>query len=184
MKATFRILALLVIAAMVLSACAPAATPEPTMEPEVVEPTNTTSPPTSTPLPPTHTPLPSSCTPSNTTISEVINSLETCANEKNVEGTMELFAENALLEETYQGAYHPVFDGADKIENLWRSYYRDSLPCEFRDINITGNNATFLWAEFKGKYAIQWPVVLEVKDGEIIYLDFYEDSFLELLSNE
>jgi len=137
-----------------------------------------------TTAPETPTPFPPSCTPSNSTISEVINALETCANEKNVEGTMELFAENAILEETYQGANFAVYDGADEIESLWRSYYRDSLPCEFRDINITGNNATFLWAEFKGQYAILWPVVVEVKDGKIIYLDFYEDSTLESLSDE
>jgi hypothetical protein len=147
-------------------------------------PSSTTSPPTSTPLPPTRTPFPSSCTPSNSTISEVINALETLANEKNVEGTTELFAENAILEESYQGAYYPVYDGADEIFTLWRSYYRYSQPCEFRDINICGNNATFLWAEFMGQNAIIWPVVVEIKDGKIIYLDFYGDSTFELLSDE
>jgi len=162
-----------------LSGCVTTAQETPTPEPS-----STMIPPTSTPLPPTHTPLPASCTPLNSTISEIIYALEACANEKNLEGTMELFADDALLEETYQGRFHSVYDGAEKIQNLWRSYYRGSAPCEFRDINITGNNANFLWGEFKGKHVILWPVVIEVKDGKIVYLDFYEDSSSELLSDE
>ena len=121
--------------------------------------------PTATPVPPTDTPGPSTL--------EVINSFETLANDKNVEGTMELFAKNAVVEESFRLV---VFDGVEKIKSLWRGYYRNSPPCEFREITVDGDTATFNWAELGAVSANLWPVVIEVKNGKITYMDFYEDA--------
>jgi hypothetical protein len=117
-----------------------------------------------------------SCAPPGPPISEVIQSFETLANEKDVEGTMALFARNAVVEETFRGA---VFDTPEEIETLWRMYYRMSPPAEFRDISIDGDSATFIWAEVSSMSTSLWPIVIEVKNGKITFMDFYEDSTLE-----
>lgn len=119
---------------------------------------------------------PSSSTSSESMILEIISLFEMQANERNVEGTMTLFAENAVVEETYQGV---IYDGTDEIEGLWRNYYRDSPPCEFRDIVVGKKNTTFVWAELGEIVTTLWPVVIEVKDGKITYMDFYEDATKE-----
>lgn len=145
------------------------------------EPTNTAIPSTSTPLLPTRTPFPSTCTSSDSTILEVISRLEILANEKNVEGTMELFAENAIFEESFKGIF---LDKTDEIESSWRGYYSLTRPCEFRDIIVCENNATFLWADLGPASNLLWPVMIEVNDGKITYMDFYEDYTIETIGEE
>jgi hypothetical protein len=117
------------------------------------------------------------CAPPGPPISEVLQSFETLANEKDVEGTMALFARNAVVEESYRGL---VFDTPEEIASLWRSYYRMSPPAEFRDISIDGDTATFIWADVSSMSTSLWPVVIEVKNGKITYMDYYENSTLEL----
>ena len=129
--------------------------------------------PTSTGLPPTRTPIPASCNPADSTILEVIKAFEVLANEKNLEGTMELFAENAIFEESYRGVF---LEESEEIETLWRGYYSLSPPCEFIDILICENMATFTWAELNSLNSVLWPIVIEIHDGKITYMDFYENS--------
>lgn len=159
--------------------------PEPTRTPLPI--TSTANPPTSTPMPTstthpaTRTPFPESCDPADSSILEMIQAFEALVNEKNLEGTMALFAGNAILEESFQGV---VYEGLEEIESLWVDYYQVSPPCEFRDIAICGNTATFVWAELQSLTALLWPVVVEIHDGKITYWDFYENSTLGSLEGE
>jgi hypothetical protein len=84
-----------------------------------------------------------------------------------------LFSADAILDETFRGVH---LDTQDKIKGLWEGYYKVSLPCEFKDIKICENMATFIWAELGAASHMLWPVVIEVTDGKISYLDFYEDG--------
>jgi hypothetical protein len=161
---------------VVLSACGIA-----DQETSPTEPPQTQLPGISLGRPATRTPFPGSCNPADSTILEAIQALEILANEKNLEGTMELFAENAILEESYRGVY---LDEPDEIEDLWREYYSDSLLCEFRDISICENLATFIWAELQSSNARLWPVVIEVHNGKITYMDFYDFSITGPLEGE
>jgi hypothetical protein len=180
-----KIVAVILLIAVFLISCSappevsPTSTPKPTIT--KVPPTSTAIPSTSTPLPPARTPFPASCTPSDSTVLEVINAFETLANEKNLEGTMGLFADNAVFEESFRGV---LLEGFEEIESLWRGYYRSSLPCEFRDIILCGNNATFIWAELGAASSKLWPVLIEVKDGKISYMDFYENATRESIGDE
>lgn len=119
---------------------------------------------------------PSSSASSESMILEVLSIFEMQINERNVEGTMELFVENAILEESFQGV---VYEGTDEIEGLWRRYYFGSPPCEFRDIVVGKKNTTFVWAELGEIVTTLWPVVIEIKDGKITYMDFPEDATKE-----
>jgi len=181
MKRSWKVFLIGCIIIASVTGCGTAAQETSTYETSTSEPTSTAIPSTSTPLPPTRTPFPSTCTSSDSTIREVISAFERLANEKNVEVTMELFAENAILEESFQGVY---LDETEEIESLWQGYYRISLPCEFRDILVCENNATFLWAELGAASTTLWPIVIEVKDGKITYMDFYEDSTKESIGEE
>jgi len=148
------------------------ASPSSTVSP----PTSSPLPPTSTPIPPTRTPFPASCSPSDPSILEVIDTFEALANNKDVEGTMELFSEDAILEESFRGKF---LQGTEEISSLWRSYYKSSPPCEFRDIAACGNITTFIWADLYGGNNALWPVVIEINDGKITYMDYYEKSTIE-----
>jgi len=161
---------------VVLSACGIA-----TQETSTTEPTQIQLPTIRLGSLPTRTPFPASCDPTDVTILEVIQALEVLANERNLEGTMELFAENAILEESFRGVF---LDEPDEIETLWRDYYSDSLSCEFRDIDICENMATFIWAELQSSNARLWPVVIEVQNEKITYLDFYDFSTAGPLEGE
>jgi hypothetical protein len=145
------------------------------------EPTQTQTPIIRISRPPIPTPFPASCNPADSTILEVIQAFEILANEKNLEGTMELFAENAILEETFRGF---LIDESEYIESFWRQYYLDSDPCEFRDIVICENMATFIWAELRSVNARLWPVVIEIHNGKITYMDFYDFATTGSLEGE
>ncbi len=118
------------------------------------------------------------CTPTGPSTSgpspiEILETFETMANEQDVEGTMALFAEDAVVEESFKNV---VFDGAERVENLWRGYYLQKITSEFRDISVDGDTATFNWAEVYAKNTRLWPVIIEVQNGKITYLDFYENA--------
>jgi hypothetical protein len=122
-----------------------------------------------------------SCAPSGPSTLEVIDSFETLANDKNLEGTMGLFAKNAIVEESFK---QKTIDGTEEFESFWRGYYVGSPPCEFRDITVDGDNATFIWAELTPISEKLWPVVIEVKNGKITYMDFYEDATWVFIRDE
>ena len=124
-----------------------------------------------------------SCAPSGPSTLEVIDSFETLANDKNLEGTMGLFAKNAIVKVSFQKTKKPV-DRTEEIESYWRGYYVGSPPCEFRDITVDGDKATFIWAELPPMSEKLWPVVIEVKNGKITYMDFYEDGTWMFIRDE
>jgi hypothetical protein len=103
-----------------LSSCGSASHENPTPEPS-----STASPPTSTPIQPTRTPFPASCAPSDPSILEIIDAFVILANDKNVEGTMELFAEYAILDESFKG-YH--FEGTEQLSLLYGQIYMEITP--------------------------------------------------------
>jgi hypothetical protein len=108
-----------------------------------------------------------------TTPIEILETLETMANEKDLEGTMALFAKDAVVEESFR---NDVFDGTEEIERLWKGYYDYlTVPSEFRDISVDGDTATFRWAEVYTLNTNLWPVIIEVQNGKITYMDFYEN---------
>jgi hypothetical protein len=128
---------------------------------------------TNSQIPDPRTPFPSSCTPSDPAILEIIDSFEVLANEKDVSGTMDLFADNAVVEESYRGA---VFDDPKQIKVLWWGFYSTAVTTEFRDIAACDDYATFNWAVIYGENTNLWPVIMEVKDGKISFFDFYEEA--------
>jgi hypothetical protein len=136
-------------------------------------PTQTPLPPTDTPLPPTRTPFPESCLASDSSILEIILSFETLVNEKDLEGTMDMFSEQAVFEESHRGLRK---EGTADIKAIWGSYYRLSPQAEFRNIVVCENMATFIWAELNALNDLVWPVLLEVQDGKITYMDFYDKA--------
>ena len=117
----------------------------------------------------------SSCATSGPSTLEVMDTLETEVNEKDMEGVMALFAKDAVLEESYEQI---VYEGTEEIEMLWNLYFYTPFIGEFRDISVDGDTATFTWAEEGPMYTKLWPVVIEVQNGKITYMDFFEDATL------
>ncbi len=117
----------------------------------------------------------SSCAPSSPSTLEVLESLEAATNDKNLEGTMALFSENAILDETYLPNYIPN-EGLEEIETIWVSYFNAPWITDFRDISIEGDTATFIWADEGANYTLLWPVKVEIRKGKITYMDFYENA--------
>ncbi len=117
----------------------------------------------------------SSCAPSGPSTIEILDSLETKVNEKDLEGVMALFAKDAVLEETYRPV-PLVFSGTEGIEPFWEDlYFLTTFTSEFRDISVDEDTATFTWAEAGPAYTKLWPAVIEVRNGKITYMDFYEE---------
>ena len=116
----------------------------------------------------------SSCAPSGPSTLEVLESLETKTNEKDMEGVMALFAKDAVIEESYRPETR-VFNGTEGIEFLWNVYFLATFTNEFRDISVDGDTATFTWAQV-GPLTKLWPTTIEVRNGKITYMDFYEDA--------
>ena len=181
----FSRLLIFAIVTTLLSSCAgtPSETlpPEPTETKTPIPPTFTSQPPTETPTPPTRTPFPESCSPADPLILEIITAFELSVNEKNVEGCLALWAEDAILKETFKNF---SIEGAEEIERFWTGYYSVSPPAEFRNVKACGNLVTFDWAELYAVSADLWPVYVEINDGKITYLDFYEDSTKGPLTEE
>jgi ketosteroid isomerase-like protein len=116
-----------------------------------------------------------SCAPSGPSTIEILDSLETKVNEKDMEGVMALFAKDAVVEETYRPEPR-VFNGTEGIEFLWSHYFLSTSTSEFRDISVDGETATFTWAEVGPAYTKLWPTIIEVRNGKITYMDYYEDA--------
>ena len=129
-----------------------------------------------------------SCTPSAPSTLEIIDTLMTKVNERDLEGVVALFAEDALYEESYQNF---PFHGIKEIEYFWKTYY---FPTPFnddeaRDISVEGDSATFIWAQIgtttKGaSWTKLFPVRIEVQNGKITHMDFYEDAADPIIGDE
>jgi hypothetical protein len=120
--------------------------------------------------------LGASCASPESAIPELIQSLEAMVNATDLDGMMALFANDAIVEESFRDM---IFEGAEEIELLWQAYFKAPHPSEFREISIDGDTATFIWAEIGVMNNVLWPVVIEARDGKITYMDFYENSSLE-----
>ena len=60
-------------------------------------------------------------------------------------------------------------------------YFNTTFISELRNISVEGDSATFIWADLGTNtdgtsYIELWPVIIEVQNGKITNLDFYEDS--------
>ena len=115
-----------------------------------------------------------SCAPAGPSTIEILDSLETKVNEKDMEGVMALFAKDAVVEESYWPEPR-IFNGPEGIEFLWNVYFLATFTNEFRDISVDGDTATFTWAQV-GPLTKLWPTIIEVRNGKITYMDFYEDA--------
>jgi hypothetical protein len=119
----------------------------------------------------------SSCAPSGSSTLEIINAIETSANERDLEGMMALFATDAVVNESFmqkENVY--IYIGEEEIHRFWSSYFQFPLTHEFRDISVDGDTATFGWVQEDPVYTKLYPVRIEVQNGQITYLDFYEES--------
>lgn len=76
------------------------------------------------------------------------------------------------------------FNGTEGIEHLWSVYFLTTFTSEFRDISVDGDTAPFTWAEVGPVYAKLWPTRIEVQNGKITYMDFYEDARRVLTGEE
>ena len=115
-----------------------------------------------------------SCATAGPSTIEILDSLETKVNEKDMEGVMALFAKDAVVEESYWPEPR-IFNGTEGIEFLWNVYFLATFTNEFRDISVDGDTATFTWAQV-GPLTKLWPTIIEVRNGKITYMDFYEDA--------
>ena len=117
----------------------------------------------------------SSCAPSSPSTLEVLESLEAATNDKDLEGIMALFSEDAILDETFKDNFRPR-EGLEEIETIWVSYLNAPWITDFRDFSIEGDTATFIWADEGASYSLLWPVKAEIQKGKITYMDFYENA--------
>ena len=115
-----------------------------------------------------------SCAPSSPSTLEIMDILETKVNERDLEGVMTLFAEDAVFDISYETI---SYIGTKEIEYYWTTYYFTTpYITEFRDISVEGNSATFIWAEIGTSYTTLWPTIIEVQNGKITYMDWPEDT--------
>ena len=110
---------------------------------------------------------------------EIMNTLKTNVNEKDLEGVMALFAEDALIEYSFENT---PYSGTKEIEHYWTTYvFPLSFIAEYRDISVEGDSATFIWVDAGTNtdgtsYDALWPTIIEVQNGKIIHLDIYENK--------
>ena len=120
-----------------------------------------------------------SCAPSAPSTLEIMDTLKTNINEKDLEGVMTLFAEDAVIEYSFENT---PYSGTKEIEHYWTTYvWPKPFIVEYRDISVEGDSATFIYVEVgtttKGTSYIElWPTIIEVQNGKIIHMDIYEDS--------
>jgi len=113
------------------------------------------------------------CAPSGPSTIEILDSLETEVNERDMEGVMALFAEDAVFEELYQNV---ALYGTKEIERMWKDSFFIKDTREFRDISVDGDTATFIWATVFPVNTKLYPTIIEVQNGKITYMAFIEDA--------
>lgn len=121
-----------------------------------------------------------SCAPSGPSTLEVIDAFATSAVERDVEGMMALFAEDATVDESFrrEGGDVYIYAGEEEIVRYWRSFFQFPVTSEFRDISVDGETATLGWVVIDSVYTRLYPVRIDVQNGKITYMDFYEESEL------
>lgn len=108
--------------------------------------------------------------------SEILEALETEVNEKDLEGVLALFAEEAVWDTSYK---NDSLKGIENIDFALEQYFMTPVTSEFRDISVNGDNATFTWVEFRSGMNKLWPVIMEVRDGKITLIEWPEDAVRE-----
>ena len=105
---------------------------------------------------------------------EIMDTLLTNVNERDLEGVLTLYAEDAVFDVNYRNVH---FIGIKEIEYYWTHYYFTTpYITEFRDISVEGDSATFIWAEIGTSYTTLWPTIIEVQNGKITYMDWPVDA--------
>ena len=117
-----------------------------------------------------------SCTSSAPSTLEILDTLETKVNEKDLEGLVALFAEDALWDASYK---NETCEGVENIEWCWEIYFMTPVTSEFRDISVDGDTATFTWVEFHSAMNKFWPTIVEVQNGKITLIEWPEDAVRE-----
>lgn len=123
----------------------------------------------------------SSCAPSGPSIEEVIDAFEMRVQERDVEGMTALFTKDATINESFRSNEETgkfIFIGEQEIYDWGLSFFQFPVNSEFRDISAEGDTATFGWVVTDPVYTKLYPVRIEVENGKITYLDFYEESTL------
>ena len=118
-----------------------------------------------------------SCAPSEPSTMEILEALETKVNEKDLEGVVALFAEDAVWDESYKKNH--TYEGIENIEFGWEVYFMTPVTSEFRDISVEGDTATFIWVEFRSAMTKLWPTIIEVQNGKITHIEWPEDAVRE-----
>lgn len=122
-----------------------------------------------------------SCAPSGPSTSEILDLLETEVNEEDLEGTMALFAEDALWDESFKDT---TCDGYENIEWCWEIYFMTPVKNEFREIIVDGDTATFTWVQLTSSIKRYWPAIIEVQNGKITLMEFPEEAVRESVDLE
>jgi hypothetical protein len=113
---------------------------------------------------------------------EILATLETSINEKDVEGVVALFDEDAVWDESYK---NQTFTGIENVAFNWEIYFITPVTGEFRDIFVDGDTATFTWEESRPAFNKIWPnVIIEVHNGKITRIEWPEDAVRELTGKE
>jgi hypothetical protein len=107
---------------------------------------------------------------------EILDSLETEVNEKDLEGVIALFAEDAVIDNSLQNR---TYEGTQNMDVVWGQYFLTPATVEFRDISVDGDTATFTWVEIRPGLTKFWPTKIEVQNGKITHLDWYEEPARE-----
>jgi hypothetical protein len=114
-----------------------------------------------------------SCAPTGPSTIEVINLLEARVNDKDLEGVVALFHEDAVWEEPWRDRTQ---HGIDSIDFVWNEYFYSPVTSEFRDISVDGDTATFTWIEYRGLLTKIWTTNIEVHKGKITRIEWPEDA--------
>ena len=107
--------------------------------------------------------LSTTCAPPESSIAEVLESLEASVNDRDLEAVMALFSEDAILDDPYA----PLpYKGLEQIERVMYVNLLTPWNHEFRDIAIEGATATFLWASESSALTKLWAMKVEIRRGK------------------
>ena len=117
----------------------------------------------------------SSWPPSGPSTLDVLNSLEASLNDKDKNVMMALFAEDATITGSLRGWKWDT-DGIAEIETGFvDEWLRSPQRTDFRDINIEGDAATFIWARVGAIFTESVLTEIEVQDGKITSIHWLDE---------
>lgn len=121
------------------------------------------------------TSLMTSCSPSGPSTLEVLNSFEPSLNEKDKEGMMALFAEDATIT-GYYVAWEWDLEGIEEIETGFIDKALN-VPTilEFEVNNMDGDTVTFNWTLVGEIFTNNYLAEIVVQDGQITSLHWLEE---------